>query len=230
MYCWSLNYPWNTLEFPHLRCVVTLDWAVDSSHYWPVYILYYIAKGQFVFMWWCGPCPDKSTFIYTARFPYVRVCVHVYQYHIKTGLKIWSVSIHAYAYPSSIWIATLWEFKWMMDPSPGLGYGRTPLMTWKSNKTHYAAMNKWKCVFPGWLIILFAHFPWEDSSTGGIWCLLRRLLSYSPFQDDSSFLYIHFPSEDSYHFKKYHLLDFPKICNGLSLYWLMIDWLIILLT
>ncbi len=27
-------------------------------------------------------------------------------YHIKTGLKIWSVSIHAHAYLSSIWIAT----------------------------------------------------------------------------------------------------------------------------
>ncbi len=25
MCCWSLNYPWNTLEFPHLRCVGTLS-------------------------------------------------------------------------------------------------------------------------------------------------------------------------------------------------------------
>ncbi len=29
-------------------------------------------------------------------------CTYVYPYHIKTGLKIWSVSIHAYAYPSSV--------------------------------------------------------------------------------------------------------------------------------
>ncbi len=33
-------------------------------------------------------------------------CVCAYVYHIKTDLKIWSVSIHAYTYPSSVWIAT----------------------------------------------------------------------------------------------------------------------------
>ncbi len=31
--------------------------------------------------------------------------MYAYPYHIKTGLKIWSVSIDAYAYPSSVWIA-----------------------------------------------------------------------------------------------------------------------------
>ncbi len=38
---------------------------------------------------------------------YMCTCMYVYPYHIKTGLKVGSVSIHAYAYLSSIWIAKL---------------------------------------------------------------------------------------------------------------------------
>ncbi len=41
-----------------------------------------------------------------AMFLFVLVHLRIHPYHIKTDLKIWSVSIHAYTYPSSIWIAT----------------------------------------------------------------------------------------------------------------------------
>ncbi len=38
-------------------------------------------------------------------FPFMHIRIR-HPYHIKTDLKIWSVSIHAYTYPSSVWIAT----------------------------------------------------------------------------------------------------------------------------
>ncbi len=57
------------------------------------------------------------------------MCMYEYPYYIKTGLNIGTVSIHAYVYPS---------FKWMMDPSPGLGYGRAQLKMGISNRTHYS--------------------------------------------------------------------------------------------
>ncbi len=66
---------------------------------------------------------------------YVCTCTYTYLYHIKTGLKIWSVSIHDYVYPWSVWIDTMSDLNgWRIHH---LGCGRVQPLMWISNKTYY---------------------------------------------------------------------------------------------
>ncbi len=79
-------------------------------------------------------------------------CTCAYRYHIKTGLKMWSVSIHMYVcVSSSIWITTGSDSDgWRICLLHGLGYGKTQLMTCTFYKTYYArhntqrTMDKWQ--------------------------------------------------------------------------------------
>ncbi len=63
-------------------------------------------------------------------------CTCMYMYHIKTGdMKC----LHSFICLCVIRLDRYYErFKQMTDLSPGVGYGRAPLMMWISNKKHYA--------------------------------------------------------------------------------------------
>ncbi len=63
---------------------------------------------------------------------HVYTCTYAYPYHIKTGLKIWSVSFHSYAHWSSIWIL-LWAIQTDDGSFSCPWTDRVPLMTWISN-------------------------------------------------------------------------------------------------
>ncbi len=62
MCCWSLNYPWNTVEFSHIRCVGTLSHGCIALSMWEQYnrILFWILCTSSINMWcpavgnWCA--------------------------------------------------------------------------------------------------------------------------------------------------------------------------------
>ncbi len=72
-------------------------------------------------------------------------CTCMYMYHIKTGdMKC----LHSFICLCVIRLDRYYErFKQMTDLSPGVGYGRAPLMMWISNKTYaprsYGKMETW---------------------------------------------------------------------------------------
>ncbi len=81
---------------------------------------------------------ENIALVYTS----ICTCTYAYLYHIKTGLKIWGVSINTYAYPSSDWIATRSNSAWWCIHLLTWAIAGSPLlMTCIANKTHYASHN-----------------------------------------------------------------------------------------
>ncbi len=79
---------------------------------------------------WC--CTSKYDLSHICICTYVSACV--YLYHIKTGLNIGSVSIHAYACASSVLIATRNNSnRWRIHILALAIYDMVPLMMCKSD-------------------------------------------------------------------------------------------------